>query len=48
MIKVFLKISSVKVKEESPSVETVGVQFEEEEDDEKTKLFSENNENNAN
>ena len=49
MIKIFLKSPSVDIhydEEESPSLETVGVQYEEEEDDEQPKLFNENNESN--
>ena len=51
MVKIFWKSLSVKAQndeEESPSVETAGVQYEEEEDNEQTKLFNENNENNEN
>ena len=51
MVKIFLKSLSVKThndEEESPSVETAGVQYEEEEDNEQTKLFNENNESNEN
>ena len=49
MIKIFLKSPSVDIhydEEESPSVETVGVQYEEKVDDEQPKLFNENNESN--
>ena len=51
MIKIFLKSPCVEIhydEEESPSVETVGAQYEEDKDDEQTKLFNEKNENNEN
>ena len=47
----FLKSPPIEIhydEEESPSVETVGVQYEEEKDYEQTKLFNENSENNEN